>query len=382
MKETKLREKTFRRASGSKEQQPDTRGQAMPRWRVPFCLVLACWVGTAWAQKPAPTAAEAASAPTKVAQVRLSVEVTDKAGHPIPGLQETDFTVLDDRKPAPLRFFYAHESGVADPGAESMILLIDEVNEDLSAVTFERDQIEKFLRSNQGRLPAPLSIVMLSETELTPIAEASADGNLLAEEFLHWEGHARPVPPTADWGAEERWQESQQALDKILRYEARRPGRKLLLWIGPGWSLFTAPDVPIDEGEQKRWMDLIVNASTRLHEAQVTLYSVDPLGVGTGLEDSRWQALLKPVRKPDQAYLGDLALQVLATQSGGQVVDSSNDLASELMQCLNDASAWYTLVIAAQSSEQPNTWHDVQVKVDRPGAVARTIDGYYAHPEP
>jgi hypothetical protein len=154
----------------------------------------------------------------------------------------------------------------------------------------------------------------------------------------------------------------------------------LLLWIGPGWSLFTTPGVEIDEREQKRWMDLIVSASARLHEAQVALYSVKPLGLGTGLEDSRWQALLKPVRKPDQAYLGYLSLQVLATQSGGQVLDSSNDLARELSQGVNDASAWYTLVVATQTSEQPNTWHDVDVKVDKPGAKVRTINGYYAQP--
>jgi VWFA-related protein len=348
------------------------------RWVLCWLVLVYC-VGRIWAQKPALPGAEV-PAPAKTVQLRLSVEVTDKAGHPVPGLQEGDFVVLDDRNRAPIRVFHAHESGMADPGAESIILLIDEVNEGLDAVSFERDQIDKFLRSNQGRLPAPLSIVLLSETELTQIAEASTDGNRLADEFVHWEGHPRPVPPQADWGAEERWQDSLQALNKILRYEARLQGRKLLLWIGPGWSLFTTPGVEIDEREQKRWMDLIVSASARLHEAQVALYSVKPLGLGTGLEDSRWQALLKPVRKPDQAYLGYLSLQVLATQSGGQVLDSSNDLARELSQGVNDASAWDTLVVATQTSEQPNTWHDVDVKVDKPGAKVRTINGYYAQP--
>ena len=347
-----------------------------------FGLVLACCSGREWAQTPVPPG-PAAPVPVHAPQLRLTVEVTDKAGHPITGLEESDFTVLDERNPTPIRFFYAHDNALAEPGAESIILLIDDVNVDFNEVSFERDQIENFLRSNKGRLPAPLSIVLMSEKELAQIVKPSADGNLLADQFHQWQGHPRPVPSTADWGTQERWQDSQQALEKILRFEARQPGRKLLIWIGPGWSLFDSPDMQIDDREQRTWMDMVVNASARLNETQVTLYAVDPLGMtdGAGLDASRWEAFLKPVRKFDQALIGDLALQVLATKSGGQVLYSSNDLAGELLRCANDGSAWYTLALAAQTSEKPNTWHDLQVKVAKPGVVVRTTYGYYAQPQ-
>src|ERR1700683_2260822 len=117
-------------------------------------LVLACCCGQAWTQTPVPpgsvTSGSAAPVPAHASQLRLTVEVTDKAGHPITGLEESDFTVLDEKNPTPIRFFYAHSNPLAEPGAESIILLIDDVNVDFNEVSFERDQIENFLRSNQG----------------------------------------------------------------------------------------------------------------------------------------------------------------------------------------------------------------------------------------
>ena len=121
--------------------------------------------------------------------------------------------------------------------------------------------------------------------------------------------------------------------------------------------------------------------STQLREAHVTLYSVDPLGASQGpLSTFYYQEFLKPVRKPSQVVLGDLGLQVLAVQSGGLALSSSNDIASLLQQCADDTKASYELSYTPPPSDAPNEFHAIQVKVAEPHLVARTRQGYYAQP--
>jgi hypothetical protein len=62
------------------------------------------------------------------------------------------------------------------------------------------------------------------------------------------------------------------------------------------------------------------------------------------------------------------------------VLSGSNDITGEIAKCANDESAWYSLTFDPQRGDTPDAWHDVQVKVDKPGTVVRTSNGYYAQP--
>jgi hypothetical protein len=62
------------------------------------------------------------------------------------------------------------------------------------------------------------------------------------------------------------------------------------------------------------------------------------------------------------------------------VLNSSNDLASEIESCLNDAKAYYTFVFNAASAQHPDEYHNLLVRVDKPGLAARTRLGYYSQP--
>jgi hypothetical protein len=94
-----------------------------------------------------------------------------------------------------------------------------------------------------------------------------------------------------------------------------------------------------------------------------------------------YKQFLKGVKKAGQADLGDLALQVLASQSGGQVLNSSNDLAGEIATCVADTSGFYVLSFDGLPGDGPNEYHALDVKLDKPGLTARTRAGYYAQPE-
>jgi VWFA-related protein len=133
---------------------------------------------------------------------------------------------------------------------------------------------------------------------------------------------------------------------------------------------------------QRQWFfTSILTLSDGLRRARITLYSLDPLGTADALSlRTDYKQFLKPVKKAAQADLGDLALQVLASQSGGLVLNSSNDLAGEIATCAADANSYYVLSFEGLPGDGPNEYHALDIKLDKPGLTARTRSGYYAQP--
>jgi VWFA-related protein len=351
------------------------------------CLsaVLVFLAGSALAQKPvevAPVTGE--NPPGQSGPIQLDVVVTDKAGHPIAGLQQGDFTLLDNRQPATIQSFAAHalDNPAVPSEPESAVLLIDDVNASFNVVSIERTQIEQFLRSSGGHLAVPMAIFFLTDKGVEQITPVSADGTSLANTLHQREGQLHDMPRAGFWGAAERIEISLRALDSVAQFESRRPGRKLLIWVSPGWAVFDNPNVIVTSQQQRSFFSMIVDFSTRLRQAQVTLYSVDPLGTwdAAGPRTFLWENYMKPVTKENKSNTGNLALEVMAFQSGGKVLSGSNNVAGEIAQCVEDASAWYTLSFDPQRADAPNTWHSVEVKVDKPGLKVRTRNGYYAQP--
>jgi hypothetical protein len=87
---------------------------------------------------------------------------------------------------------------------------------------------------------------------------------------------------------------------------------------------------------------------------------------------------VKGVTKPSKADYGDLSLQVLATQSGGLVLNANNDLTGLLVRAVDDAKAYYEISFDPRPGDQPGQYHQLQVQLNRPGLTARTITGYYS----
>ena len=115
-------------------------------------------------------------------RIQLDVQVTDKAGAPIRGLQQQDFTLLDDKLPLNIVSFQAVDSTVpaaADPPLE-VILVVDAPNASFQAVANERSQLKQFLLQNGGKLPQPMSLIMFTDTGAEMQNGSSRDGNVLA----------------------------------------------------------------------------------------------------------------------------------------------------------------------------------------------------------
>lgn len=353
------------------------------RWsRIGFIFL--CCGASALGQKPldVPPVATAPTAPAS-GPITLDVVVTDKGGNPIHGLTQADFTLLDDKQPATIRSFAAHEISSEPKDSEAVILLMDDMNADFSIVSTERTQIENYLRSHGGHLAVPVGIFMLTDTGMSQVVPVSSDGNAMASVLHEKSGELHDIPRSAGfYGAEERLELSLKAMGMLGNYLGQVAGRKLVVWIGPGWPIFDNPNVIIGPQQQRNMFSGIVNLQTSLQQAGVTIYSIDPLGPSdaASARNFLWESFTKPVIKPNKTDPGDLALQVFAVHTGGTVESGSNDISGEIAKCARDGEAWYTITFDPQRPDSPNTWHDLAVKVDKPNVKVRTDNGYYAQP--
>jgi VWFA-related protein len=346
-------------------------GTRCVRWIFPACFSFVCGFG----QQPAPPAS-----PDR--HITLDVVVTDKSGKPAPGLQQQDFTLLDNKQPQKILSLEAVQGAKAEAPVE-VVLLVDEVNTDFTHVSFAREQVEKFLGRDGGELPRPVSLAFLSDSGVAMGNITSQDGKALITGLNQNKAGLRIINRSQGfYGADDRVGLSLHALQELADYEAPRPGRKLVIWISPGWPLLTGPRIELSDKDQRRIFENIVALSDSLRRARITLYSIDPLGTSDsgGFRTLYYQEFLKGVKKPSQVQIGDLGLQVIATQSGGRVQVSNNDVASEIASAVADANAFYVLTFEGLVGDGPNEYHSLEIKLDKPGLKALTRTGYYAQP--
>jgi VWFA-related protein len=345
-----------------------------------LCLIILLLAGAACGQQNPWTPSlkrRSAVSPASTA-LDLEVIVTDKAGNPEGGLQKSDFSLWDDGKPTAVEGFEISDQSSSQQVSTEIILVVDEVNASFVTVSASLNQLQNWIAQSHGRMPFPTSLVFLSESGTSQSTQPTIDGNLLSDELReHWHFVRSPGISTSSPGPFERLQICYNALLRLAQREVRVPGAKMMIWISPRWSLFA--DSTSMAGSQRRgFFNAAVAISDELAAARVALYAVDP--VADFEEIATWKDYLKPVRTANRMEIADLGLQVLATQSGGKFVYGSNDLAGEILACVRDAGAGYTLRFEPQRAKTPDTWHDLEVKVDRPGLIARTRYGYYAEP--
>lgn len=297
-------------------------------------------------------------------KIYLDVVVSPKSGPPVSGLQQQDFTILDNTVPQTILTFQAVHGREA---AVEVVLVLDYVNTGFANVAYERSEIYKFLRTDGGQLAYPMALAFLVDDGIKVQDEFSSDGNELSAR-LDKSGLALHSIPSLGWDSGvERLQISMKALFELGTREGARPGRKIMIWVSPGWPVLS--DMLGATQEQQIFRN-IVNISTLLREGQITLYSVGTRNRGD---------YLKEVNNAGQAQMGDLELQVIATQSGG-LATSGNDIAALIKQCLADAQAYYEISFAPPVDQKRDEYHHLEVHVAKPGLTARTRQGYYSQP--
>jgi VWFA-related protein len=316
--------------------------------------------------------------------IKLDVVVTDQSGKSVAGLTPADFTLLDKEQRQKILSFQKFDGTTASPDPlVEVILVIDTMNLPASQVPLAKSEAEKFLRGNHGHLAQPVSLYLLSSAGLSSMPGPSIDGNALADQIargrelpvirltpLHvGQGYLSDVanfasPRVVDYIT----QNSLRPLGFIVLEERRRPGRKLLFWLGPGWGV----DLPMWD----RSFNTVTELSTRVREARIAIWSWPYPD-----RDFSYENFLAPVKshKADISS-GNQALDVLALHSGGGRLNTSGELAEMIGKCIEEESVFYTLTFDIPRTNEVDDYHDLKVTVSKPDLTARTNAGYYNEP--
>lgn len=336
-------------------------------------LAFVLFSATVSGQQPAP-----ASNPNPN-RINLNVVVTPNSGAPVAGLQASDFTISDNKSARSIASFKAVSGPLAPV---EVVIVIDAVNSNYTSISYQRAQIDKFLRANGGHLAHPTSLAISTDTDTQIQEQISVDGNSLSALLDNTTIGLREIRRNGGFYADdERLNLSLNALQKLATKEAARPGRKIILWISPGWPYLTNTEVILGAKDAQQIFARIVALSTLLRSGNITLYSISPSGATQTIEQQfYYEEFLKGVTKPSQAQRAHLSLQVLAIQSGGRALPPNNDIAGQIEACIAETQSYYELSFDPPPADHRDEYHKIDVKVSKRGLNARTYTGYYAEP--
>jgi VWFA-related protein len=334
--------------------------------------------------------------------IRLDVSVIHEAGETVADLRRSDFKVLDDGQARKIVAFRGPRGLPDEPNSLTVILLLDTLGVPADVAAMERGEVSQFLRQGGGHLQDPVILYSLENSGLYLTATPASDGEALAAavdsdakvKALLLAPHTHtPFRAAVDASfVEFPALAGLKALGTIAAVEDREPGRKVLLWIGPGTcNRATDTYVPYgvggteysyfgeDRDEVRRdFFQKIVWFSTLLRQARITL---DCIVVGESeFATDEWDEFAAGVNNARQAKWEDLYRGVLALQMGGRLVSSPDGLMKQMKSFVEEARSYYTLTFEPPPAKHLDEYHSLKVEVGRPDLKVRTSTGYYDQP--
>jgi len=177
------------------------------------------------------------------------------------------------------------------------------------------------------------------------------------------------------------------ALTAIANHLAEFPGRKNLIWVSGSFPVaigFEQPRQPGDTRDQLAFGPEVERAVRALNNADFAVYPVDARGlIAGGLADGltsiagRGVAGEGGLKNPENLYSTYGTMTDLADHTGGRAFFNTNDLAVPMRRAVDDSRADYTLGFYPHI-RWDSAYHDLKVKVNRPGVHLRYRRGYYA----
>ncbi len=297
----------------------------------------------------------------------IDVEVTDAGGTAVSDLAPWDFTLLDNGQPAKIRTLHNSKDG-SEPTPE-LIFVLDAVNSSPRELTQSESAVAQFVRGNNGRLDSRCFLYRLTRDGLFSSGELTRDGNRLAKEVEQhksprtvWRSARNDGPDLfrSGVGGSQPNTLALRALGSIAIDQREIRGRKVVVWMGPGW--------PMDRGEIG--FDEATELSTRLREARITL---DNVTLSSNPDQSAEYHGLEAPRSPKDMQPAKLALQAIVMYTGGLV-------SGDIQRCVEEERSFYTLTFNPPHTYQMDEFHDLRVQVARRGLMARSLTGYYNEP--
>ncbi len=311
--------------------------------------------------------------------IKLDVTVDSKSGQPVTNLAQQNFTILDNKTSRPITSFKI----VGAPGVPTrVILLLDAVNMPYQALAYTREGVKNYLKAHEGALPYPTTLAVLTDNGVQIVNDFSTDGNVLNDLLEHQQIGLREINRDSEWSGIERLQICLTAFHQLAKFGSTLSGRKAVVWISPGWPLVSGPRVYLGNKQEQQIFDDVVSLSNQLRRDDVTIYNVNPWGVGESLDRADYyETFLKAPVRPSDVQLGDLSIQVLAIHTGGLAIESNSDVTGMIDKCLVDLRSWYEITFDPLPADKPNEYHHIEVQLGQRALTVRTTDGYYANPQ-
>jgi len=387
---------------------------------------------------PAPPAGQAQQKPpvfrAGVNAVRVDVIVTDKQGSPVADLTPADFDVYEDGKLQTIDLFkLINSDGNVAPGAEPPRAIRSEYDQEYEAARDDVRLFVIFLDDYHVRRVSALrvreALVQFIKTQLGPLDMVaimyplmsvaqltfSRDLDALAAAVNQFEGRKydyRPRNPFEEQYAYYPAQAVETVRNEVtmtalrglsVRLGSLREGRKAIIFVSEGFSSLLPPQMrdpnaqmpgmgnpaagnpsagnSLNEDRMRFRSDVELQSDLRAvfdtaNRNNTAIYALDPRGLATGEFDINENI----GGRVDQEFLRATqdTLVVLAINTDGRAIINRNDLEKGLRQVVRDTSAYYLLGYNSSLAAPDGRFHEIKIKLKRPGLQVRSRKGYWA----
>lgn len=366
---------------------------------------------------------------TRLVQVSVIVH---KDGAPVPGLAAEDFQLFEDGKEQPIESFSV-ESDRATPGSQEPpagsfsnrlegqsggvnVVLLDRLNTRWEDQGQARDQIVKFL--SQIQRGDRVALYLLDSSVVRILHDFTKDTASLLRALARYRGATskelaaseEQVPETDDAemnaflsetarmvtaaSMERRAESTTLALEAVANHLAGVRGRKNLIWVSSGFPFVI--DDPAGRGSpvglSTRSFAVDVNRATRaVNNANIAIYPVDARGLVGAFSSA--PAAQAPTPNSGRTMRGLFTtlettmpaidtMKTIAENTGGRVFYNTNDIGGAIRRAVDDSRLTYLLGYSPSHAKWDGRFHEINVKVKRPGVDVRHRKGYLALPFP
>ena len=422
---------------------PPTRLREMESTHMPLGLrgwtlaALACSLGP-WSA--AQTSGTAIQVTTRL--VSLDVVVQDASGHLVTGLTAKDFLVNENGREQRVVAFTDQTTAAGVSGAASgtkhyqfsnvpdeaqgsvvTLILFDLLNTPTLEQPFARKELLRFfermpagtrcglfalgssvrvvqnvtakkeeLMAAVGRLSAQPAELVRSESDRQMAAdqavrEQSAMGQSPAQ------GSNAPLREAVN-SYQQRAGSTEEALEQLTQASAGYPGRKNLIWIAGSFPVGIGPSLQTETTAFPRTLDLpgtrdntVAMAGSGIAIYPVSTRGMTPTSAGADVSgeaeaDVSGRGGLRTI-KAQASHQFDLqvAMEHLASLTGGQAFYNTNDLAAAMEHSVEEGGHYYRLDYTAENRKWDGAYRRVAVSVRGHGYHLAYRQGYFATPE-
>jgi VWFA-related protein len=383
--------------------------------------------------KPQPPGPEQPVFRTGINTVRVDVIVTDRQGNPVTDLKLEDFQIEEDGKAQKAETFRLikidtttqpgytqrgirtrndEETAAADENSRIFMFFLDDYHVRKETSMAMKKPIVEFIATQLG--PSDLAGVM---HPLTPIDAAVITRNHqgVINAVERFEGRRYNYEPVNTIEQNYVYKLTPDAIEMIRRQVtftalrgictkmgSLREGRKSLVLISEGYNSMLppqmrsnlpgplgAPDATRDafagdnnpmEDRAKFSMDMdmlreMQDVWDACNRNNTSIYAVDPRGLAVGAFDITSNISIKT----SQQFLNQSldSLRDLANNTDGRAIVNRNDLAEGMKQIVRDSSSYYLVGYTSQAPTD-GKFHEIRVRVKRPGVQVRARKGFWA----